>query len=145
ETGQKIIALNGQLVDQIENGFTKEVIDSAGQPVTVTVEDKNGNEKDLVVTPRQDPPAGEGALGISIGGGEIYVASTEKYPIYQAWWEGIKEALSFSWQILASLGNMVSGFVSTGNAPADLAGPVGIAGIIGQARELGWIPVLFFA
>lgn len=83
-------------------------------------------------------------MGITIGGGDIYVASTEKYPIYQAWWEGIKEALNFSWQILASLGGMVGGLVSTGTAPADLAGPVGIAGIIGQARELGWIPVLFF-
>ena len=50
-----------------------------------------------------------------------------------------------SGQILAALGGMVGGLVSTGEAPADLAGPVGIASIIGQARELGWIPVLFFA
>lgn len=143
--GQTIVALNGEPYDKIEAGFSEEVKDKAGQPVTITVEDENGQKQDLVVTPRQDPPAGQGALGITIGGGDIYVASTEKYPIYQAWWEGIKEALNFSWQILASLGGMVGGLVSTGTAPADLAGPVGIAGIIGQARELGWIPVLFFA
>ena len=145
EKGQTIIALNGQAYDQIENGFNQEVKNKAGQPVIITVEDQNGQQQDLTATPRQDPPAGQGALGITISGGDIYVASTEKYPIYLAWWEGIKEALNFSWQILASLGGMIGGLVSTGTAPADLAGPVGIAGIIGQARELGWIPVLFFA
>lgn len=143
--GQTIVALNGEAYEEIDGGFSAKVIEKSGEPVTITVEDASGNQQDLTVTPRQDPPAGQGALGITIGGGEIFVASTEKYPIYQAWWEGIKEALNFSWQILATLGGMVGGLVSTGTAPADLAGPVGIAGIVGQARELGWIPVLFFA
>src|SRR5690606_2874766 len=91
EEGQTIIALNGQQFDQIEGGFAKAVSDNAGDSVKVTVESEDGQKKDIEVTPRKDPPAGQGALGVTLGGGELYIASTEKYPIHQAWLEGIKQ------------------------------------------------------
>ena len=37
------------------------------------------------------------------------------------------------------------GQASHGDVPKDVAGPVGIASILGQARQLGWTYVLYFA
>ena len=145
EVGQTIVAFNGQPYDELAPSFSEAVQESAGEEVSITVETEEGVTEVLSVVPRQDPPAGEGALGIVISGGDLYVAETEQYPLHEAWWRGITSSLEMSGQILAALGGMVGGLVSTGEAPADLAGPVGIASIIGQARELGWIPVLFFA
>src|SRR5690606_37466432 len=93
------------------------------------------------LTPRQNPPAGEGSMGVTLEA----ITEKESYPIYIAWWEGLKQAFGFAWLILASLGGIIGGLISTGGTSAELAGPIGIASLVGQTRELGFIPVLFFA
>ena len=88
EVGQTIVAFNGQPYDELAPSFSEAVQESAGEEVSITVETEEGVTEVLSVVPRQDPPAGEGALGIVISGGDLYVAETEQYPLHEAWWRG---------------------------------------------------------
>jgi len=62
------------------------IVDNAGNRVTMLI--KRGDlviEK--IVEPRKNPPAGEGALGISLA-----LTGIVKYPWYEAVWRGVYDA-----------------------------------------------------
>lgn len=143
EEGQVITSLNGTPYYEVEPSFNQAIIDNAGQEVTLGLENPDGSTEEASLTPRENPPAGEGAIGIMFGQGEYFVLDTERYPFHTAWIEGTKQSLEFAWLILVSLGGMVGDFATTGQAPADVAGPVGIASIIGDMKELGIIPLMY--
>ncbi len=142
KTGDKIMALNGTAFNDVKPSFSEGVAKLEGQEITLTIQ-HDGQTKDVSLTPRQDPPAGHGAMGVTLGA-ETFVEKTEKYPFYQAPIEGFKQAGIFAWQIIEGLGNMINQ-AGHGTVPNDVAGPVGIASILGQARSLGWQYVLYFA
>lgn len=143
EAGDTIVALNGVPFNQIKPGFSEEVSDLKGQQVTLTVKDSQGQTEDVALTPRANPPAGQGAMGVTLDS-EVYVDHVQQYPIWQAPIEGFKQAGIFAWSILAGLGSII-GQASHGTVPSDVAGPVGIASILDQARGMGWLYVLWFA
>jgi regulator of sigma E protease len=143
QAGQTILELNHVKYDDIQPDFATVIKNNRGKEITVTLQDKNGTIHNLTVTPRTTAPANQGLLGITIAG-QPYIAHTEKYPLYQAWLIGIKEAFIFAGTILAALGGMLVNLFQHHTVPADLAGPVGIASVVGQARQLGFIPVLWF-
>lgn len=61
----QVVSINGQEVTDIE-AFTKTVKSHAGGPVTLTLQDvKTMKVSTAVVTPRVNPPKGQGALGIA--------------------------------------------------------------------------------
>ena len=105
-----------------------------------------GNDREsrtVRVVPRINPPAGEGPLGVAISD-----TLMKRYP----WWqtpylvlrEGLKEALSWSGNIIISLKAMVVGLVLHGRVPSDISGPIGIYQITGQAAKAGWMAVIQF-
>lgn len=145
QVDQTILSLNGVPFDEVRPSFSEVITEHKGQEVIIRVANPDGTEQDVAVTPRTEIPAGQGALGVTIGAGALYVAEVQQYPIWTAWWEGTKQSVEFAKTIVVSLGSMVGGMVTRGDVPSDVAGPVGIAQIIGQARELGWIPVVFFS
>jgi len=93
------------------------------------------------IIPRKDPPQGEGPLGVVVTDSEF-----KKYPFYLMPFlgvkEGFKESLSWGKMILSSLGQMIYGLVTKGKIPGEIAGPVGIYQITGQAVKAGWLAVL---
>lgn len=145
EEGQIITGLNGTSYYEVEPSFSQAIIDQAGQEVTIAVENPDGSTEEVSLTPRQDPPAGQGAIGVRFEPGETFVLETERYPIHTAWLEGTKQSLEYAWLILTALGGMAGDFASTGQAPSDVAGPVGIASIVGDYKDLGVIPVMYIA
>ncbi len=112
----------------------------ASTQMTVTCQDGN-----LLVSliPRQNPPAGEGPLGVAITDTEM-----KKYP----WWQmpflgmvqGFKESLSWGGMIIGSLKNTLVSLVVARQVPKDIAGPVGIFQITGEAAKNGFLAVLQF-
>lgn len=142
KAGDKIIALNQVPFAQVEPSFSQKIAELEGQSVQLSVE-QNGQTRDVNLTPRTNPPAGQGAMGVSLKA-ETYVEHVERYPFYQAWWEGFKQAGTFAVDIVRGLGSMLNQ-ASHGTVPSDVAGPVGIAAILDQARGLGWTYVLWFA
>lgn len=109
-----------------------------GQKIVMLVE-RGGQVLEKELVPRVNPPAGEGALGISLAlTGEV------RYPFLPA----IIEAGKQTWFLFA---NIVIGFATIiknvfvhGSPGADLSGPIGIAQYTGQAARVGWTYLLQF-
>jgi len=98
----------------------KDLIDTTnahkGEEVILTIL-RDGNELTVSVTPRKDPPKGEGAMGVAISDLEVKVYSWTEAPV-----AATKINLSRGWEMLTS-----------------------IAGVTGEAVKFGWKAVLEFA
>lgn len=99
-----------------------------------------GEIKHLAMTPRENPPEGEGALGIGLAR-----IGTISYSIPQAIVQGVKLTWYMTKEIVLAFGGMIANLFTTGKFKGDLAGPVGIAVLTGQAVKLGFVYVLQFA
>ncbi len=99
----------------------------------------NGGVQNLKfkVVPRKNPPAGEGALGISISNLEF-----KKYSIFEAPIMGISETVKMTVLTLQGLIDVFARLFRFAEVPKEVAGPVGIARLIGQATQYGFMAVL---
>lgn len=110
-----------------------------GESIILTLS-RDGEELSLSIIPRRDPPEGEGPLGISISDLE-----KRKYPIAEAPWKGLVITVERTGQMITSIGSLLWRLISGGTIEkAEIAGPVGIAQVTGQAVKYGWETVLEF-
>lgn len=97
----------------------------------------------LSVIPRENPPEGEGPLGVAVSNMEM-----KRYPFWQMPFrgmiEGFKEAFGWIILIFGALGKMLVDLISRGTIPKDIAGPVGILQITGVVVGGGVLNVLQF-
>lgn len=131
----EVISFAGKTIANSEEliQITKE---NAGKEVILEV-DRNGQPFSFTLTPRVDPPADQGPLGIVISNLE-----ERKYPWYQAPFYGTIEALKMSYIMLATFGSLVWRLVTFQAINVDVAGPIGIAQATGQAVQVGANAVL---
>lgn len=116
----------------------KYIRDHAGQPITLEIE--RGNDKIVkTVTPRVNPPVGEGALGISLAATGIV-----KYPWYQALYRGAQVTGILFINTLIGYFTIIKNIFAFGAPGVDLTGPVGIAKITGQAARIGFTYLMQF-
>lgn len=116
----------------------KYIRDHAGQAITIEIE--RGSEQMMkTVTPRVNPPAGEGALGISLAATGIV-----KYPWYQALYRGAQVTGILFINTLIGYFTIIKNIFALGTPGADLTGPVGIAKITGQAARIGFTYLMQF-
>jgi regulator of sigma E protease len=108
----------------------------AGEPIELIVQNSNGTRK-VTVTPRKNPPAGQGSLGVVI---TSFVE--KKYPWYQAPFFGLAEAFNITWTIVSELSKTVFQLISFQKPKVDVAGPIGIARYTGEAIKFGSNAVL---
>lgn len=101
-----------------------------GQEITIN---------DRKITPRANPPAGEGALGVALARTAIV-----KYPWHEAIWRGLVDTWYGLRAIVGGFVQIIGNVARTGKAGADLAGPVGIAVIAGQAARTGFTTLMSF-
>lgn len=90
----------------------------------------------VTLVPRRNPPEGQGAMGVRIGLENI-VYTTDQISIWRAPYDGLR------------MGFVVMGFVTdevgqwfSGEAQPEIAGPVGIAQITGEAARMGLLPLI---
>ncbi len=103
----------------------------AGQTVGLEIK-RNGKTFLTKIIPRINPPKGEGPLGIAI------ISSIEKkYPWYTAPYYGLIEASNITYKIASELGKLIFGLITFQKPHVDVAGPVGIANLAGQAIKFG--------
>ncbi len=114
------------------NDFIKFTNDNKGKEITIKVE-RDGVEKEIKATPRLNPPAGEGALGIG-----LLESGAPSQNFFLAIWDGLKMSVEIVKLIFVSLFNLIAG-VFTGNRVSleQVSGPVGIVKITAQASGLG--------
>ena len=133
---------DGEIAEVKTNDKFIEVVDKyLGEEITLITED--GQEFNLI--PREDPPEGEGALGVIIADRKLV-----KVPLYrripEGVWLGVQDGLFWGWQILRGFAVMI-GDLFKGQPPKDFAGPVGIYKVSSDIfKESGLLAVInFFA
>ncbi|MBM4430061.1 MAG: RIP metalloprotease RseP [Chloroflexi bacterium] len=138
QAGDVILSLEGQEVRNTLE-LVQRTRDLLGQQISMSV--LRGNEELLVrLTPRKEPPEGEGAMGVSISMPEGYEIETIHHPIWEAIPLGLRETG-------ATLVAMIGGFARLfrGHVPAsEIAGPVGIFQITSEVARTGWANLLSF-
>ncbi len=137
KTGDFITQIGTESVDSIEEAqtLTKQ---NAGKSTSYTI--KRGNQfLDKTVTPRENPPPGEGSLGVALGS-----VGFVSYPWYQAPIKGFMATVNILVLTVTAFWTIISGLFQGQPVGAALSGPVGIAVLTRDVTELGMIYLLQF-
>ncbi len=153
-----IIKINGQVFSSKEDPIrvmSTKTTEYAGRPMTLTV-DREGRMLDITVTPRQDPPKGQGRIGIGIAaqyraddGTTIMLAPNVQQLIPQPLPTAIGYGFGHTGDILSTIisipGQIISGKVSPEEArPVSIVGISRIGGEILKESFRQGTPVLIF-
>jgi regulator of sigma E protease len=134
QSGDKILAINQQKISswkQFVNTIQKE---PANQPLQLTV-DRAGKTRKLTVTPTLNESTGKAILGV------YSQVKFERQGIFTAIKMGFTQTYQMTGLLLSGLGMLFTGAAST----SDLAGPVGITNMVGEAARGGIVYLLSFA
>lgn len=135
DTILKIVNLPISSIEDAQKATQAEV----GKPTLYTI--KRGSETfDKIITPRANPPAGEGPLGIALGS-----VGFVSYPWYQAPWRGAVAVVNLILFTLTAFGSIISQLWHGQSVTTSLSGPVGIAVLTRDVTALGLIYILQFA
>jgi len=119
--------------------FTK---NNAGNPIELIIE-RSGKRIETSLTPRVNPPAGEGATGVGL---ERMATLIKQYP----WYEAPIQGAIYTWQTtvnsLKGLYQVFSSLFAGKGAPqgAEFAGPIGITVFLANAASYGLGFFLYF-
>lgn len=131
KAGDRIVTINNKPMQSWTEVVT--TLRGAGtSEVTLTAE-RNGAVQTYKMTPVYDKDAGRALIGIS-----------PKFTKESLGFFGsIKEGFIYTKNIIMSMINGLYKIVS-GNAPADVSGPIGVAQMAGQVAEKGLLPLMNF-
>lgn len=125
---------------KIENikGVQEFVHSNAGEKVSVYL--KRGEIVEKKLTPRENPPEGEGAMGVALAN-----VARVKSPWYQAPIKGAKVTAQQTYRIPVVLGDVIGRAIKGKEVKkVKVAGPVGIGEMMGGALKVGVDRYLMF-
>ncbi len=137
QPGDVVVSVNGKTIR-----FLQEVSASIrpGEQASIVLE-RNGARVPISVTPRVNPPAGEGPLGVQLGASSPdQKISTVTTPFFDALGEGTRRSFDM---ITLFKNGIISSFTAQ-SGPA-LTGPIGIAQATGEIAKAGPAPLLEWA
>ncbi|HVM77295.1 MAG TPA: M50 family metallopeptidase [Candidatus Paceibacterota bacterium] len=111
--------------------FISYVNEHQGQKITLPIL-HNGKEVDVTLTPRVNPPANEGSLGVLLEQG----GTTRENPL-NALYDGLLDSAIIFWLTLQAFGQLVSQLFIHATIPAGVVGPVGIFGVAEETGKIG--------
>lgn len=136
-----ILEANGQEFRQTKE-FTDFINGKKGQKIELEIEKGDGTKSAVGVVPRDNPPNGEGALGVVVSSAELVKPPLWQRPFISVI-EGTREAVFWVGATAAGLWGALSQAVR-GVPPEGIAGPVGIFQITGGVARSGFLAVLSF-
>lgn len=143
--GEVVVRVGDQEITTAEQ-FVELMKERKGQAVSLYLAKVDGNGKrgeslrQTNVTPRENPPEGEGALGVGVSTVPIWEYERKAWyvaPVYGAV-EGMKEAWSWSMAFLRIFSHPVE-------LLQNLSGPVKVVQVGQQAAKEGWVVMARFA
>lgn len=116
-----VLSVNGTYVSKPEE-LTKEVAKDKGEETNLLV-NRDGQLIPVSVLVRENPPSGQGAMGVAISNTEMKKIAW--YQFYKGIVAGFKEAYYWGKIIFGGITKMVGGLL-VGKVPSDVAGPIGM-------------------
>ncbi len=124
-SGELIVEVNNILITSTEH-LSEQVQLNRGNPITIKLRSPQGEERIITATPRENPPPGEGYLGVTL------VNPYKEASIIEALPYAFRATGGYAVQLLALPGELIRGSISAEEARP--VGPVGIYSIYSQAR-----------
>jgi regulator of sigma E protease len=136
--GDTILSINNHTINNRSDvGYYVQLY--LGTQINMVVQSADLPPRDVRLTPRWNPPPGQGATGIKITGVDsTTVRESEPF------WRAVPASIVHCWEILVLFRNQVIGWFIGGAAP-QVTGPIGIAQITGEIAKAGISPLLEFA
>lgn len=140
--GDKILSIDGV---EIKDWYSMASVikKKANQEITLTVE-RDGNQRQIEITPEPLQQEGQGAIGIVPHRDEIL----KKYGFFESIFQGIKEAAKLIVEItvllFSFLYRLITGEIPLSTAGKSIAGPLLIAKVSASAAESGLAQLLQF-
>lgn len=136
-SGARVTAVNNQQVQDVE-GFTTLIKKNTGKEVAISYIDPK-SQKDVVktITPRVNPPKGQGALGVSLFGLRTAVLTYET-PLQKIFSGIIHPAnlLVYNFEIIGQLAKAAIKEHNAAPLSEGVSGPVGIYSIVGTIVQI---------
>jgi len=129
--GDKIIAIDSINMEDPDR-IADIINNSSGKKLQITL-DRGGEIFDVFATPEYDDSYKKGLIGIT------FEISVKKINIFTAFSKGLMTTGNIIKLIFSNTIEMV-----TGKVPVEIAGPLGIAQMTGEAAKLGFLNLLFF-
>jgi regulator of sigma E protease len=133
--GDNIISIDGQSITDVAQ-VSVIVKAKAGQEVVIIIERNGQRLPPITLVPRVSPPAGEGAIGISLD----LPLRLKTYPIWQAIPMGFQSTYLTVRNMFMSIAAAIKGQVSF-----QVTGPIGMYRMTQQVAKTGIIRLLEFA
>jgi len=130
--GDRIVAVNGEKIESWMH-FVQVIKVSADKQVSIAYE-RNGVPGTVTIVPEFDAKTNRGVIGVTP------VITSYRPGLGEAAFLAVKQTASVTATIFTGLVQMI-----IGQAPADVAGPIGVAQMTGQVAQLGFFPLLQFA
>lgn len=138
--GDKILSVDGVNVSNVPE-FIKQIDDKKGKKVKLDLaSSSDGTIRVITITPRSNPPAGEGPLGVAITDVETYFPPLWQRPFYGAYY-GTKDAIFWSKNVINGFINIFADLLH-GRSPQDVSGPVGVFAITTEVAKTGILSLL---
>ncbi|WP_448589467.1 RIP metalloprotease RseP [Thermodesulfobium sp.] len=132
KVGDKIVAVNGILI-KTPNDLIKMISNSKGEKITLTVL-RDGKDINISLTPEFDQKENRYIIGI------MFDRTLKRYSIVDSILMGFTQTISWSIALVTSILMLITGKMPVGS----LAGPIGIANMLGQAANEGPTALIFF-
>ena len=129
--GDIVVEAGGRAIEQGSDLVRATTFD-AGSEMEWTIL-RDGRTEIVQVTPRVNPPQGEGATGIRIGLVNLRTETRYELP-WTAAWLGVTS----TWDMLTLLRQEISSWITGARSP-QLSGPVGIAQVTGEVTRDGGV------
>lgn len=139
EANDEVLSINNEPINTALELSTL-LKESAGKEISLTV-NHAGQQRTVSVTPRQNPPAGEGALGIKM----TAMPDVVRVPWYKAPWVALQELGSEITSAFVSFGQFIGQLVKEQGVSDQVTGIVGVGASVGIVRQLGLGTLLQFA
>jgi len=136
--GDSIVSINDQTFSTYQE-LQKYVDDNTGKNLTYQIKHE-GEVQDYQITPELMKETGKGGIGVA-----LVETGIVRYPWYRAVWQGAKTTFELIGLIFTAFYELFKSLIMGKGVTAEVAGPVGIASLTGQAARMGFIYLLQFA
>lgn len=132
--GDKILAIDGNEENAGNVVAVQSYIQSHGGEEILLKISRGNTETNIAVTPKTELGSNKAIIGIGLD-----LVGIVKLNFFHSIWQGLRSAYAMTVNIIVYFGHFIAGFFNgAGSSIESISGPVGIAGIAGDAAKLGF-------